>query len=164
MRRILVVDDDPHIRLAICAWLKRYGLRVSIADGEPYGLAALDRATFDLMIVDIFMPDMRGFESIRIFHEHAPTVPLVAISGSAFSVPDASGPDFLRMAKKLGATRCPRKPFRPTTLLGVIDECLSEAEPHRRHRATLASVTSAQSASHRIVKSSSGLGEEALAG
>jgi PleD family two-component response regulator len=33
MRRILVVDDDPHIGLAIRAWLKRYGFRVSIADG-----------------------------------------------------------------------------------------------------------------------------------
>jgi CheY-like chemotaxis protein len=33
MRRILVVDDEPHICLAIRAWLKRYGFRVTIADG-----------------------------------------------------------------------------------------------------------------------------------
>jgi DNA-binding response OmpR family regulator len=33
MRRILVVDDDPHICLAIRAWLKRYGFGVSIGDG-----------------------------------------------------------------------------------------------------------------------------------
>jgi DNA-binding response OmpR family regulator len=77
MRRILVVDDDPHICLAIRAWLQRLALR-------------------------------------------------------------------------LGATRCLRKPFRPTTLLSVIDECLSEAEPHRRYVATLAAVTDAVSerASH----------------
>ena len=137
MRRILVVDDDPHICLAIRAWLKRYGFRVSIANGGLNGLAALDNATFDLMIVDIFMPDMRGFESIRVFHNHAPAVPLIAISGYAFSGPQASGPDFLRMAIRLGATRCLRKPFRPATLLGVIDECLSEAEPHRRYVATV---------------------------
>ena len=160
MRRVLVVDDDPHIGLAIRAWLKRYGFRVSIADGGTKGLAALEKVTFDLMIVDIFMPNMRVFESIRMFHEHAPSVPLIAISGSAFSVPDASGPDFLRMAKKLGATRCLRKPFRPTTLLGVIDECPSGAEPHRRHLATLAAVTGALSEPHRIVKSSSGSEEE----
>jgi DNA-binding response OmpR family regulator len=78
MRRILVVDDDPHICLAIRAWLKRYGFRVSIADGRVYGLATLDNATFELMIVDIFMPNMRGFESIRRFYERAPTVPLIA--------------------------------------------------------------------------------------
>jgi CheY-like chemotaxis protein len=101
MRRILVVDDDPHICVAIRAWLKRYGFRVSIADGRPNGLAALVRAAFDLMIVDIFMPSMRGFESIRVFHNHAPTVPLIAISGYAFSDSGTSGPDFLRMAMRL---------------------------------------------------------------
>jgi DNA-binding NtrC family response regulator len=90
MRRLLVVDDDLHICLALRAWLKRYGFRVAIADGGGNGLAALDNATFDLMIVD-------------------------------------------------------RKPFGPTTLPGVIDECLSEAEPHRRCVATLAAVASALS-------------------
>jgi len=83
MRRILVVDDDPHICLAIRAWLKRYGFKVAIADGGAAGLVALDNSTFDLMIVDIFMPSMRGFESIRVFHNHAPAVPLIAISGYA---------------------------------------------------------------------------------
>src|SRR5664279_3284269 len=77
--------DAPHICLAIRAWLKRYGFRVSIADGGVNGLAALDNGTLDLMIVDIFMPNMRGFESIRVFHDHAPTVPLIAISGYAFA-------------------------------------------------------------------------------
>ena len=154
MRRILVVDDDPHICLAIRAWLKRYGFKVSIADGGIEGLAALDNSTFDLMMVDIFMPDMRGFESIRVFHEHAPTVPLVAISGYAFS-----SPDFLRMALMLGATRCLRKPFRPMTLLSVIDECLSEAAPYRRYVATLAAPEP-----HGNMKSSNGLREEVFAG
>ncbi len=127
------------------AWLKRYGFKVAIADGGTGGLLALDNSTFDLMIVDVFMPRMRGFESIRIFHDHAPSVPLIAISGYAFSNPEVSSPDFLRMALKLGATRCLRKPFRPTTLLSVIDECLSEAEPHRRYVATLSAVTNALS-------------------
>jgi len=145
MRRILVVDDDLHICLAIRAWLKRYGFRVSIADGGVNGLAALDNGTFDLMIVDIFMPNMRGFESIRRFHERAPTVPLIAISGSAFPALDAPSPDFLRIAVRLGAARCLRKPFQPTTLLGVLDECLSEAEPHRKYIATLTTIAGAPS-------------------
>jgi DNA-binding response OmpR family regulator len=159
MRRILVVDDDPHICLAIRAWLKRYGFRVTIADGGTAGLVALDNSTFDLMIVDIFMPHMRGFESIRVFHHHAPTVPLIAISGYAFSSLEASSPDFLGMALKLGATRCLRKPFRPTTLLSVIDECLSETEPHRRYVATLAAVASAVSESQDTMLLSASSGE-----
>jgi len=140
MRRILVVDDDRHVRQAIAAWLKGCGFRVAVADGSANGLAALDDASFDLMIVDIFMPDMRGFESIRLFHQRAPTVPLIAISGYAFA--DAEDDrTCLRMALSLGATRCLRKPFRPSTLLRSIDECLSEAEPHRRHATTLSAVT-----------------------
>ena len=140
MRRILVVDDDPHC-LAVRAWLQRYGFKVAIADGGVSGLLALDDSTFDLMIVDIFMPNMCGFESIRVFHDRAPTVPLIAISGYAFSSLEAASLDFPRIALKLGAARCLRKPFRPTTLLSVIDECLLEAEPHRKDIAALAAVT-----------------------
>ena len=83
MRRILIVDDDPHIRQAMRAWLDQHGFRVSVADGGINGIAALDGSAFDLMIVDVFMPNMRGFESIRMFHRRAPTVPLIAISGMA---------------------------------------------------------------------------------
>ena len=153
MRRILVVDDDPHIGLAILAWLKRYGFGVSIADGGVNGLVALDKATFDLMVVDVFMPNMRGFESIRRFHECAPTVPLIAISGSAFSASEAPSPDFLTMAVRLGATRCLRKPFKATTLLGVIDECLSKAEPHRKHLVALTAAANAVSETRGKMKS-----------
>jgi CheY-like chemotaxis protein len=128
MRRILVVDDDRHTRLAIGIWLKQCGFRVAITDGGDSGLAALNEGTFDLMIVDVFMPNMRGFESIRVFHSHAPTVPLIAISGYVFSGPETDDPACFRMALSLGVMRCLRKPFRPATLLGVIDECLSDAE------------------------------------
>jgi CheY-like chemotaxis protein len=69
---------------------------------------------------------MRGFESIRIFHERAPSVPLIAMSGYAFANLDSPAPDFLRMALELGATRCLRKPFTPVALLTVINECLAD--------------------------------------
>jgi CheY-like chemotaxis protein len=147
MRRILVVDDDPHVCPAIGRWLRQHGFKVSLADGGVSGLDALDRSTFDLMIVDIFMPDMRGFESIRLFHQRAPRVPLIAISGAAFPDPETSAPDLLRIAASLGATRCLRKPFKPATLLDVIDQCLSEAEPHRKHVAALGAVAGALSKS-----------------
>jgi DNA-binding response OmpR family regulator len=65
MRRILVVDDDPHVGQAIRVWLEHHGFRVATAESASGGLAALDNATFDLMIVDVFMPHMRGFEAIR---------------------------------------------------------------------------------------------------
>jgi CheY-like chemotaxis protein len=127
MTRILVVDDDPMVCMAIEVCLERHGFEVTIADGGETGLRALEDVVFDLMIVDIFMPHMRGFESIRIFHERAPTVPLIAMSGYAFANLDAPAPDFLRMALELGAARCLRKPFAPVALLAVVSECLAEA-------------------------------------
>ncbi len=113
--------------MAIEISLERHGFEVTIADGGETGLRALEDASFDLMIVDIFMPHMRGFESIRIFHERAPAIPLVAMSGYAFANIDSPAPDFLRMALELGAARCLRKPFTPVALLAVINECLAEA-------------------------------------
>jgi CheY-like chemotaxis protein len=128
MKRILVVDDDPLICSAIRVWLEERGFSVFVADGGETGLSALDVSTFDLMIVDIFMPHMRGFESVRVFHQRAPTVPLIAISGYVFAEHRTPAPDFLNMALELGATRCLRKPFTPKTLLTVIDMCLQETE------------------------------------
>jgi CheY-like chemotaxis protein len=125
MSSILVVDDDPMVCTALELCLSRHNFLVTIADGGESGLHALEGASFDLMIVDIFMPHMRGFESIRVFHERAPSVPLIAMSGYAFANADA--PDFLRMALEFGATRCLRKPFTSIALMTVINECLAES-------------------------------------
>jgi len=128
MKRILVVDDDPLVCSAIRVWLEQRGFSVVVADGGETGLNALNGSTFDLMIVDVFMPHMHGFESVRVFHQRAPSVPLIAISGYVFAEQRMPAPDFLSMALELGATRCLRKPFTSKTLLGVIDICLLESE------------------------------------
>jgi CheY-like chemotaxis protein len=128
MQHILVVDDDPLVCRAIEVYLERHNFHVVVADGGEAGLRALEDTAFDLMIVDIFMPHMRGFESIRIFHERAPAVPLIAMSGYAFANLNSPAPDFLRMALELGASRCLRKPFTPAALQTAINECLSEAQ------------------------------------
>jgi CheY-like chemotaxis protein len=127
--RILVVDDDPMVCATIKACLVRQGFEVTIADGGEQGIHALENASFDVMLVDIFMPHMRGFESIRIFHERAPTVPLIAMSGYAFASVDTPSPDFLKMTLELGAAVCLRKPFTPTALLAAVNECLGKQAP-----------------------------------
>ena len=132
MKRVLVVDDDPLVSLSIRLTLERHGFETVLADGGVSGLHALEASRFDVMIVDIFMPEMRGFESVRVFHQRAPDVPLIAISGYAFAQHTTPAPDFLRMALELGATRCLRKPFTPAALLAVISESLAEAGALRR--------------------------------
>ena len=129
MARILVVDDDPMVCEAIEVCLQHQGFEVTVANGGEAGLRALEPSAFDVMLVDIFMPHMRGFESIRIFHERAPATPLIAMSGYAFAEIEPPSPDFHKMAHDLGATHCLRKPFSPKALLAAIDECL--ARPNR---------------------------------
>ncbi|MEA2867340.1 MAG: hypothetical protein QOE39_2055 [Bradyrhizobium sp.] len=126
MPRVLVVDDDPMVCGAIEVCLQRQGFEVTVADGGEAGISALETSTFDVMLVDVFMPHMRGFESIRVFHERAPAIPLIAMSGYAFASFDTPSPDFLKMTLELGATLCLRKPFTPNALLAAVNECLTK--------------------------------------
>jgi CheY-like chemotaxis protein len=121
--RVLVVDDDPMVCTAIELCLQRHGFEVTVAEGVEAGKLALESSAFDVMLVDIFMPHIRGFESIRVFHERAPAVPLIAMSGYAFAKFDVPSPDFLRMTLELGATVCLPKPFTPSALLAAVHQC-----------------------------------------
>jgi CheY-like chemotaxis protein len=129
--RVLVVDDDPMVCVAIEVCLQRQGFEVTVADGGEAGMRALENASFDVMLVDVFMPHMRGFEAIRIFHERAPDIPVIAMSGYAFANADR-GPDFLRMTIELGAAACLRKPFTPQALIAAVNECLARSIPSAR--------------------------------
>jgi DNA-binding response OmpR family regulator len=124
--RVLVVDDDPMVCVAIEVCLKRRGFEVTVADGGEAGMRALESSDFDVMLIDVFMPHMRGVESIRMFHVRRPDVPIIAMSGYAFANTERV-PDFLRMTTELGAVRCLRKPFTPTALLASVNECLTKA-------------------------------------
>lgn len=136
MARILVVDDDPSVSSAIQTWLENKDYEVVLAAGGVAGLEALERDRFDVMIVDIFMPGMNGFESVRVFHQREPDVPLIAISGYVFREHHSPAPDSLRMALDLGASCCLHKPFTPTQLLRAIDACLNTRVPHRKDGTT----------------------------
>src|SRR5882672_2723983 len=84
MSRILVVDDDMSVRMAIQTLLEHESHEVVTADSGRGGIEAIKNAAFDVVIVDIFMPGMDGLETIRAFHHHAPTVPIIAMSGFLF--------------------------------------------------------------------------------
>jgi CheY-like chemotaxis protein len=138
MARILIVDDDPSVGGAIQMWLENKNYEVVFANGGVEGLNALEAHKFDLMIVDIFMPGMNGFESVRVFHQRAPEIPLIAMSGYVFREHHSNAPDFLRMALDLGAACCLHKPFTPSQLLRAIDSCLHDATLQRPKGGTTA--------------------------
>jgi CheY-like chemotaxis protein len=117
--------------VAIEVCLKRAGFEVNVADGGEAGMRALESADFDVMLIDVFMPHMRGFESIRMFHERMPDIPIIAMSGYAFANTERA-PDFLRMTIELGAACCLRKPFTPNALLTTVNQCLNKSTTSAR--------------------------------
>lgn len=127
LARILVVDDDAAVQLTIRLLLERAGHSVVTADDGRKGVALCQTGDFDLLFLDIFMPGMDGFETMRVVRQHRPQIPIIVISGRPIT-PDAdTSPDFLTMAIKLGAVSSLQKPFRPVDLLAAVAECLDPA-------------------------------------
>jgi CheY-like chemotaxis protein len=127
LARILVVDDDAAVQLTVRLLLERAGHAVVTADDGRKGLAACRNEDFDLLFLDIFMPGMDGFETMRLVREHRPQVPIIVISGRPISAEGDAAPDFLTMATKLGAISSLQKPFRPADLLAAVAGCLEAA-------------------------------------
>ena len=138
MASILVIDDDRAVLATIRILLERAGHAVEGVDNSRTGLQLLGAQSFDLLIVDIFMPGMDGFETMKLVHQSRPHMPIIVISGQQFSSSSERTPDFLLMATRLGAAASLHKPFRPNELLAAVDGILSssQSQPALHGRAT----------------------------
>jgi CheY-like chemotaxis protein len=128
LAKILVVDDDVAVQMTVRLLLERAGHSVVTADDGRKGLALCKSGDFDLLFLDIFMPGMDGFETMRMVRQQRPQMPIIVISGRPISSEADSAPDFLTMATKLGAISSLQKPFRPADLLAAVTGCLEAAE------------------------------------
>lgn len=109
---ILVVDDDPMIRTTARATLERLGMRVEEADDGRAALEALDEHFPSLVILDVMMPGMNGFEvcrRIRDSKEHS-RIPVFVLTG-------LNDPEAIDQAYDSGATDFITKPV-PWPVLG----------------------------------------------
>jgi CheY-like chemotaxis protein len=127
LARILVVDDDAAVQMTIRLLLERAGHSVVTADDGRKGLALCQTGNFDLLFLDIFMPGMDGFETMRMVRLQQPQISIIVISGKPISWEADTAPDFLTMATKLGAVSSLQKPFRPADLLAAVTGCLQAA-------------------------------------
>ncbi len=125
--RILIVDDEPAVQMTLRLLLEREGHDVFVAGDGRVGLARVERESFDLLLLDIFMPGMDGLETMRLVRQQKPQLPIIVISGRPLPGLSSSEPDFLAMATKLGAVRSLHKPFRPASLLAAVAGCLEAA-------------------------------------
>jgi CheY-like chemotaxis protein len=125
MPNILVIDDDRTVLATIKVLLERAAHAVEVVDNGPAGLKLLGTRDFDLLIVDIFMPGMDGFETMKLVHQSRPEMPVIVISG--FGLASERQPDFLHMATRLGAVSSLHKPFQPLELMNAVDHSLSNS-------------------------------------
>lgn len=79
--RILVVDDDERIRRASEEILSHFGYEVRIAEDGFEALVLMRRALPDLIISDLKMPNMSGFELLSVVRRRFPQIPVIAITG-----------------------------------------------------------------------------------
>jgi CheY-like chemotaxis protein len=128
MASILVVDDDRAVLATIKILLERAAHTVETVDNSRTGLQLVESQGFDLLICDIFMPGMDGFETMRQVHLSRPEMPVIVISGQQFSLASEHAPDFLYMATRLGAVSSLQKPFKPSELLAAVNGILSSSQ------------------------------------
>lgn len=79
--KILIVDDQPGIRLLLSEVLKQKGYDVYTAETGPETLEKLKDIRFDLVIIDYQLPMIDGLSIVRILDEHNCPVPLIFMSG-----------------------------------------------------------------------------------
>jgi twitching motility two-component system response regulator PilH len=119
MSKVLVVEDSVTQREMISNLLKNSGLTVSVAGDGVEALARLQNTIPDLVVLDIVMPRMNGYEVCRRIKSDAKTknIPVVMCS--------SKGEEFDRYwGLKQGADAYIAKPFQPTELVGTVKQLL----------------------------------------
>ena len=118
--RVLIVDDEPAIRRFLTTSLSAHGYDVQESEGGRAALAAVHQHPPDVVVLDLGLPDMDGFEVIRSLRGAGVSVPIVVLSSRS----DEAGKV---QALDLGADDYVTKPFG-------IDELLARMRAALRHR------------------------------
>ena len=119
--RILVVEDNKINQLVVSKMLRKLGVEVSTADNGLEGLEVFEREYFDLVLMDIQMPEMDGYRATAEIRRHPNPakrdVPVIALTASAFLTEKEK-------AVLFGMNDHVGKPFSPEELMEKISACL----------------------------------------
>ena len=116
--RILVVDDEDALRTVLSAELEGEGYRVSSAGDGAEAINILKTQVFDLILLDIKMPNVDGFEVLKFVKENQPSTKVIMLTGFA-DLKNAIE------SKKLGAEDFVSKPYDLVDLLTTVERVLS---------------------------------------
>jgi DNA-binding NtrC family response regulator len=114
MPRVLVVDDQADVRAMISIVLRIHHFEIIEAESAASALKLFEEASFELVIVDIFLQGTNGSDLITTLRTRVPGLPVIAISGMT-----ALG--FLSETPELSDVVCLQKPFRPLDLMRAIE-------------------------------------------
>ena len=116
---ILIVDDEANLRSTMAAILERAGYSVSTASDASQALQSLNEQPYDLLFLDLRMPDVDGMEALPQIHSRWPDLPILILT-AVISLDTAS------QAMDLGARGYLLKPVDPELILkrvaGIIEE------------------------------------------
>lgn len=118
MPQILVIDDDLQTLFLLREMLDQAGYGVLVAPDGKEGIRVCESTRVDLVITDVFMPEMEGLAVIMALRREFPDIKIIAVSGGGRIGPD----DYLKMAGKLGANRTFTKPLGRNVLLDAVKE------------------------------------------
>ena len=116
--KILVIDDEPMVCKS-CEKIFEDNYDVTITMSGREGLDRLLQEDFDLVIVDLKMPDMDGMELVKIIKQKMPNTEVVIMTGYSTVETAVEG-------MKLGAAEFISKPFTPDEMLTAVEEVLKE--------------------------------------
>jgi PAS domain S-box-containing protein len=115
--RILVIDDEPRIRDACIMVLSDSGFDVAAAPDGEQGLQMIEEKHYDIILVDLMMPTISGFDVLSEVRSHHPDTVVIVITGYATLEHSIE-------AMKKGAFDFIPKPFTPDQLRAVVDKSL----------------------------------------
>ena len=128
MTSILIVDDDEILRAVAGEMLRQSDHCVVEAEDGLVALRLVDALPIDLVILDMLMPNMDGFEVISEIRRRYPTVRILAISGGGL----VDGKCLLTTARVLGADGCLSKPLTRVMLEAAIAEVMGQTSESLR--------------------------------
>jgi DNA-binding NtrC family response regulator len=119
MTRILIIDDDRHMRTACSRVLAQAGYIVSCVESGAAGLKEISDSAekFDLVLLDQMMPGMSGMDVMEQIKTNDPGLPVLIITGSATK---ESAAELIRT----GASDCLPKPFTPEELRTAVQKTI----------------------------------------
>lgn len=123
---ILVIDDDENIRKVVCAILNDKGYKVDAAGSGNEAIVKTAQNHYDLMLVDIRLPDMEGTELLTRIHDTVPRIRKIMVTGYPTLQNAVS-------AINQGADAYIMKPFDVEKMLSTIQEQLEKQKQDRQY-------------------------------